>query len=187
MRLKHIPPTAGQGMTFAEAIIMIAISAVILIGAITVSWRILGAGVKISVSNELTANGRLALERIAQAIQESDAVKTSSSVFGSNPSKLVLDFPGDGTDMIIDTYTASVVYGGQSITVRKLRIQEGAGQPTDITNNTVNVANFVVFNRQRQAEPANLQIELVLQPLTAGQDPLRNRTLNLKTSVSLTH
>lgn len=166
-----------KGFSFPEIIIYIAIAAMVLVGVVLFSWRIIGAGVRVDVSTNLTQEGRLVLERITQAIRSADAVM-ETSVFNTNPGILNLDFPGTA-DVIIDTYLVSGI--------RKLRMKEGANAAIDLTSNQATVTNFIVVNLRRAAEPANLRIDLTLNAAQAGQDPARNHSIALQTSASLRH
>ena len=181
---KIISPKSKAAFTFVEAIIYIAIGAMVLVGVITFSWRIIGSGVKVDVSAELTQQGHLALERITQSVQGADGIV--SGAYGSYPGAVTLDYPGTA-DITVDTYTASVNVGGQSLTIRKLRLKEGVSAAVDLTSNRVNVTNFVLTNLRRGTEPANLRVALTLQTVSAGQDPQRNRSITLSTSASVRH
>lgn len=178
-----LPKLFHRGFTLPELIIYIAIAAMVLVAILQFSWGILGAGVKVEVSNELTQNGRLALERITQIIRAADSINVGASTFGNHPSVLVIDSPGANPDITLDTYLTTVTHGGEILTIRKIRARNGSA--VDLTSNQMNVTNFVVRNLTHAGEPENLQINLTLNTAQSGQDPLRNQSVTLQTSASL--
>lgn len=176
---------AVAGFTLPELIIYVAIAAMVLVSLLQFSWDILGAGVKVEVANELTQNGRLVLERVTQRVRAAEGLLAGASTLGVNPSVLVLDFPGASPDITFDTYLTTVNQGGEILTIRKLRIQDGSA--ADLTSNQINVTDFTVRNLTRGTERENLQITLTLRAAETGQDPLRDRSITLQTSASVRH
>ncbi|MFH0820934.1 MAG: hypothetical protein V1908_04120 [Candidatus Peregrinibacteria bacterium] len=184
MFLKFFHSKQRGGLTFPEVMIYIALGALVLTGIISFSWRVIGSGVKVEVSTELTQESRLALERITQSIQAADGVTTGT--FSSHPGTVTLDYPGTA-DIVIDTYTTTVTVGGQEVAIRKLRLREGAAAAVDLTSNRMNVTNFVITQLRRDAEVSSIRVSLTLQAVSTGQDPLYNRSLTLQTSASPRH
>jgi CxxC motif-containing protein (DUF1111 family) len=97
-----------------------------------------------------------------------------------------LDYAGSGTDVIIDTYTKDVTLSnGQIVTIRKLRIKEGALAYQDLTSDQVDVSNFVLRNLTKTSERKNINIEVTLEQLNPLNDPNYNTTISVETAISL--
>ncbi|MFH1012593.1 MAG: prepilin-type N-terminal cleavage/methylation domain-containing protein [Candidatus Peregrinibacteria bacterium] len=173
----------NKGFTMIELVVYVAVAAFILVGIVRFNWDIMGVGVKLNVSGELTQNSRLVLERITYKIQNAEALAVASSTFGVHPG--VLTVTASGANSIIDTYTKNVSIGGQTISIRKLRMKEGAAAAIDLTSDKVNVTHFVLTNLTRDEEPANVKMELTLEYVETGEDPLRNESLSVQTAASL--
>ncbi|MDP4008574.1 MAG: prepilin-type N-terminal cleavage/methylation domain-containing protein [Candidatus Peregrinibacteria bacterium] len=175
----------NKGFTLIELIIYVAIASGVLVSVITFAWAVIGSGVKVDVSSELTQNGRFVLEKITQEIHAAEDVVIGSSTFGVSPGVLTLDLSGPNTDVVFDTYAKDVTVGGQVISITKLRMQDGTDPAVDITSDKVNLTNFVLTNLTRDTEPANINIEITLVHITTGEDPLRDRNLSFETAVSI--
>jgi AAA+ superfamily predicted ATPase len=122
-------------------------------------------------------NSRLVMNQVAVNIKGAEDVFTGLSTFETNPGVLVLDYPGSGTDVIIDTYEKDLTIGGQIVTIRKLRIKEGSSDYVDITNDKVEVLNFFLTDMTRDNEKDNINVELTLGT--------NDSTISSETSISL--
>lgn len=175
----------NKGFTLIELIIYVGIAAAVLVLIVNFSWNVIGSGVKVNVSSELTQNGRLAMEKLTQEIHAAEDIVTGSSTFASHPGVLTLDLAGSGTDVIFDTYEKSVTVGGSAVTIRKLRFKDGSADYVDITSDKIDLTNFVLTNLTRNNEAANINIEMTLEYVNPGEDPERERDLEIETSVSI--
>lgn len=172
-----------KAFTLIELIVYIAILSIVLVSAIGFLWNIIGGSVRVSASTELTYSARLVQGNITYTGRNAHDVLTLSSTFDSHPGVLV--FETSGGDVTFDTVTEEITVGGQSVTIRKLRMKTGAGLPIDLTSDKVDVTNFVVKNRTRGTEPKNVKVEVTLTYVNPGQDLARNQTLSFETAVSI--
>lgn len=175
----------NKGFTLIELIVYVAIASGVLVSIITFAWAVMGSGVRVDVSSELTQNGRFILEKITQEIHAAENVVIDSSSFGVNPGVLTLDLAGPNTDVVFDTYSKNVIVGGQSVDITKLRMKDGDSPVLDITSDKVDVTNFVITNLTRDTEPANINVEVTLSYVTTGADPSRDRNLSFETGASI--
>jgi len=172
-----------KAFTLIELIIYIAILATVLVSTVGILWNVIGGSVRVSSSTEISYSARLVLDNITRAGRGASDVLTGSSTFGSHPGVLV--FGSAGGDITFDTTTKNITVGGQSVTIRKLRMKTGAGEPIDLTSDKVDVTNFIVKNRTRGTEPKNVKVEVTLASVNPGQDPARNKTLSFETAISI--
>ncbi|MBI5412145.1 DNRLRE domain-containing protein, partial [Candidatus Peregrinibacteria bacterium] len=103
------------------------------------------------------------------------------SSFDVNPGLLLLDFPGEGSEVIVDTYVQQVFLGGQPFLIRTLRMKEGEAVANDLTSQWVDVTNFSLSNRARASEAKNVKINLTLSSIGGGSED----SLNLETAASV--
>lgn len=178
-------PAAQNGFTLIELIVYIAISAMVLVTAVNIGWNLIMSEANITGKQEVYMSARMIVNQIQIKIREADDVITGSSTFGSHPGILTLDYPGGGTDIIFDTYTKNVTIGGQSITVRKLRIKEGSADYVDLTSDKVDVTNFTLTNLTRGNESKNINIELTIQRANPSNSPNFDASISLETAISI--
>lgn len=172
-----------KAFTLIELIIYVAILATVLVSTVGILWNVIGGSVRVSSSAEISYSARLVLDNITRAGRGASDILTASSTFGSHPGVLV--FGNVGGNITFDTITKNIIVGGQSITIRKLRMKTGTGEPIDLTSDKVDITNFVVKNRTRGTEPKNVKIEVSLAFINPGQDPARNKTLSFETAISI--
>ncbi len=158
------------------------LTSLVLLGVIRFGWDVIRANQTVQAKNEIQQNARLAFTRLGSALRSADRVyQPPDSLFDAHPGILALDFPGENTNAVIDTYSKNLILAGQSVTIRKLRLTEGA-QSFDLTSDRVNVSQFIVRNR---TQSENLQIIHFDLGLEAVSDP--NASLNLSASFTLRH
>lgn len=172
-----------KAFTLIELILYIAILAIVLVSTIGILWNVIGGSVRVSSSTELSYSARLILDNITRTGRGANDVLIASSTFDSHPGVLVFENPGG--NITFDTAVKNITVGGQSLTIRKLRMKTGAGSPIDLTSDKVDVTNFVVKNRTRGMEPKNAKVEVTLAFVNPGQDPARNKILSFETAVSI--
>lgn len=172
-----------KAFTLIELILYIAILAIVMVSTIGFLWNVIGSSVRVKASTELTYNARLVLDNITRLGRGANDVVTTSSVFAIHPGVLVLGYStGDAT---FDTATKNITVGGQSVTIRKLRMKIGAAAAIDLTSDSVDVTNFIVKNRTRGTEPKNIKVEVTLAHVNPGGDQARNQSLTFETAVSI--
>jgi type II secretory pathway pseudopilin PulG len=174
-----------KAFTLIELIIYVAIASMVLVASVRIGWNILQAQEKQEAQQEVLYNSRMALHHMQYYIRQAETVTTASSTFASHPGILTLDYAGEGTDVVIDTYTKSVTIGGQSTTIRKLRIKDGAASAVDITSDLIDVTDFTLTNLQRGTEPFNIHIALTLERENPGGVPQNDASESFETSLSL--
>lgn len=172
-----------KAFTLIELIIYIAIIAIVFVSTVGILWNVIGGSVRVNSSTEIAYSARLVLDNITRSCRNANDILIASSTFDSHPGVLV--FGNLEGDVTFDTATKNITVGGQSLTIRKLRMKTGAGSPIDLTSDKVDVTNFVVKNRTRGTEPKNVKVEVALAFVNPGQDPARNRTLSFETAVSI--
>lgn len=174
-----------QAFTLMEIIIYIAVFSLIMMAAMGVSMNLVSRNVSMKNSQEVYGNARLAMNTISKTIRSALDINTGSSTFASHPGVLSLKYSASSVDdIIIDTYTKSVVVGGVSTTIRSLRVKEGAGAYQDLTNEFVDVTNFVVRNLSRGSAKI-VNIEVTFQKVSASDDSDYDESVSLETAVGL--
>ncbi len=175
--------TSTRAFTLIELILYIAIMAIVLVSTIGFLWNIIGSSVRVSTSTELVYSARLVLDNMTRSGRGADDVIVASSTFGAHPGVLVFGYSTG--NVTFDTAAKNITVGGQSVTIRKLRMKTGAAAPIDLTSDKVDVTNFVVKNRTRGTEPKNVKVEVTLAYVNPGGDQARNRSLSFETAVSI--
>lgn len=178
-------PLKFEGITLVELIVYVAITSIVLLFVLRFMWNVSGVSIRVDVSTELIQNSRFILDKISYDLHVAENVVIGSSTFNTHPGALMLDMPAGAQNIFYDTYEKDILVGRQTIKIRKLRRRAGEQQAVDVTGDKVNVANFVLKNRTRAQESSNIKIEFTLAFVNPGQDPQRNRELNVETAVSL--
>ncbi len=179
-------PICKSGFTLVEIIVYIALSVLAFMFIIGIGQNLLIGTAKVQGERELSFNARTVMNLISQRIRGATSVVTASSTFNTNPGVLTLTYPGISPSIIFDTYTKTLTKptGGTYI-IRKLRMKEGSGSYIDLTNDKLNITNFVVRNLTRSTERKNINIELTFSEANPNNDPNINESLSLETAISL--
>jgi prepilin-type N-terminal cleavage/methylation domain-containing protein len=159
-----------KGFTLIEMLIYIMIASIIFIFTFNAGWNVFKASNHISVKQDVYTNTRIVANQFQKYIRGAGDILTDISVFNSNPGTLVLDYPGAGTDVIFDTYDKAVTIGGLPVTIKKMRIKEGAAAYVDLTNDKITVSNFSVKNFSRGSSKT-VQISLTLDRVNPDNNP----------------
>lgn len=173
------------GFTLMEVLLYVALSSIVIGGGTAIALRVLEDRAKHESVLEVQQLGELVVSRMQQNIRAADDVITASSTFGTHPGVLTLDFPGAGTDVIFDTYTTSVSFGGRMTTIRKLQMTDGGAAAVDLTSDLVDVTNFVLNDRTPGSETDNVQIELTIARVNLDNVPTYSAEQSFQTSVSI--
>jgi hypothetical protein len=174
-----------NGFSLMELIVYVAVSSLVLVTAVNIGVNLLLADANSFAKREVYYNARLVANQIQYQVRGADDVIVSSSVFGMNPGVLTLDYPGEGTDVIIDTYSKDVTVGGQVTTITKLRIKEGEAGYVDLTSDSVSVTNFTIINMTRGTESKNIKIGLEIKRANPGNDPKYDASISMETALSI--
>ncbi len=174
-----------KGFTLIELIVYIGISSIVLVTAVNIAWNLIVSNANSQGKSEVYFNSRFALHQLQLQVRAAEDFITGSSTFGSHPGVLTLDYPGEGTDVIFDTYTKNISVGGESVTIRKLRIKEGAADYVDITSDKVDIINFTLHDLTRWSEKTNINIELTIEKVNPGGDPNYDASISLETALSV--
>ena len=175
-----------KAFTLMEMLLYIALSAFVFFMIIETGLSVVTTFSRSKAQRDLNENARFVLEFITQKIHQADDVIVGSSTFGTHPGVLTLDYPGSGTDVLFETYTKNIsLPNGSSYNLRKLRIKEGTASYQNLTNDKVDVTNFVVRNLTRGSEAKNINIEITFQYFNPQNIPEYNLTYTVETAVSL--
>ena len=166
-----------KGFTLLELIIYIGIASMVIVAAAELVVGTTRAQAKSQELHEIHMNARLVMNQLTVKIKEAEDVFTGLSTFDTNPGILVLDYPGAGTDIIIDTYDKTVTRGSQDVIIKKLRIKEGSADYVDLTNDKVDLTNFVLSDMTRENEKDNINVQLTLA--------INDSDISVETSISL--
>lgn len=177
---------AQNGFTLVELIVYIGIASLSLMMILITGQNLISSNIRAQAQRELSVNVRPLMNQLTQSVRNAEDVVTASSTFNAHPGAITLDYAGSGTDVIIDTYTKDVTLSnGQIVTIRKLRIKEGALAYQDLTSDQVDVSNFVLRNLTKTTEKKNINIEVTLEQLNPLNDPNYNTTISVETAISL--
>lgn len=174
-----------KGFTLIEMLIYIMIASIVFIFAFNAGWNVFKASNHISVRQDVYTNTRIIANQFQKYVRGAGDILTNISVFNSNPGVLALDYPGVGTDVIFDTYSKDVTIGGRVITIKKIRIKDGAAAYEDLTNDKINVSNFVVKNFSRGGLSKTVQISLTLDRVNPDNNPDFSASGSFTTSFTL--
>lgn len=175
-----------RAFTLVEMILYIALSAFVFFMIIETGLSVVTTFSRSKAQRDLNENARFVLNFLTEKIRHADDVIVTLSTFGTHPGSLVLDYPGSDTNVIFETYTKNIsLPDGSSYNLRKLRIKEGTAGYQNLTNDKVEITNFVVRNLTRGTEPKNINIELTLQYFNPQNIPEYNLSYTVETAISL--
>ena len=183
MIFKQLPRRAG--FTLVEAMLALALVAVVLVAGFDLLWQVLSAQVSSTALREAQQNAHLAVRKMEEELRGAAGVQTGASRFGVNPGVLSLDYPGTARDILFDTATTTVSIGGGDVEVRFLRAAVGGSSPVALTGDLVTVTSLVFTDMTRPGSPESVRLEISIQTLNPGGDPSRNASLDLTSTVTL--
>lgn len=180
--------TRRRGFTLVEALIYIVLAALAFTFIIGIGQDLLLGSVKIQGEREVSFNARTAVNLITQKIRGATDIVLGSSTFNTSPGVLTITYPGISPSIIFDTYQKTLTKStGGTYVIHKLRMKEGAATAVDLTNDKVNITNFVVRNLTKSTEPHNINVELTFQQANPANDPNLNASISIETAISLRH
>lgn len=167
-----------KGFTLVETIEYIGILAILMIPLTALVWTFLGDQVQQSRRSEVTDGGTFALATISETTRSAASI-SANTVYDTHPGSLEVD--DDGTTVVFDTYERTVTQGSQDITIRTLRMTEGASPAVDLTSDDVTVDNFTITDLSPTGATT---IEITLQLSSAN--PSNNKTYYAQNSWTTT-
>lgn len=174
-----------KAFTLLEIIVYVAVFSIIMIAAMGVSLNLVLRNVSVKSSQEIYGNARLAMNTITRTIHGALDINTGSSTFASHPGVLNLKYSASSQDnVIIDTYTKNVSVGGVTTAIRALRMKEGQGVYQDLTNDSIDVTNFIVRNLTHGSAKI-VNIETTFRKANVSGNSNYDASLSLETSVGL--
>lgn len=162
------PAIGRAGFTLVEAVLALALAAVVLVAGFNLLWQVLSAQATSVALREAQGNAQLALGRIEVELRSAAGVQSGASVFGVNPGVLSLDYPGTARDVVFDIATTTVAIGGSDVEIRILRVALGGGSPLALTSAQVDVTNLVFTNLTRLGHPASVRVALTVRTVNPG-------------------
>lgn len=159
--------TNQRGFTLMEFLIYIGITIVVLMSSVTFAWTIMNDRVKQDAVVEATDGCNFVIDKISYYTKRSASV-SGSTVYGTNPGKLVLTMP-DASSITFDTYTKSVMKGEVSVNIKKARLQVGAAAAVDLISDDLNVMNFVI-NDWSNTKAVTLKFLLTINTVNPSSD-----------------
>ena len=123
---------------------------------------------------------------LTDTLVSADAIRTSTSTLGVNPSTLRL-MDVDGVTVIIDCPTVSVTFpSGNAHDVRRLRMQIGAADPVYLTDTDIDVTSWRVdVVRDSASVLTGLRVNLAFAMVTPTAGVLREATFSGTTTFDL--
>ncbi len=174
--LVHSP--RKRGFTLVETILYLGIASVFIAFMIGFYWQMRQGGVQASISTEVKENGSQAVELIKFTARNGEGLNQVGSAFDSHPGVLELDY-SDGNRRF-ETYQKNVTVGGSSVTIRKLRFNHVGSSINDITSDHVDVVDFQVSDYTVGGEPESFQIDLTLNHVNPGSDPVYDESFSTR-------
>jgi len=131
MRINCIKTGFTKGFTIIEFLIYIAILAIAIAGMGLILSNIFRVGVRTDVIQEVSHNGRFAMQRIGQAVRESSDIVEPAT----EGNVLELSFEDEDKDPTVF-----------DVSEGKLRIKEGSGNYIELTTSSV-IVDRLVFKK----------------------------------------
>ena len=141
----------NRGYTLIEAIIYIAILAVMVVVFVSLLITMTRAYASFRLARDIVSSSETALERLIGEVRNAGGVN-ASSVLGTDPGRLVLDTTdGNGAATTMDFYLFNDV----------LMLKEGSNVAASTTSARVKVDNLV-FRQINTAESSAVKVEMTL-------------------------
>ncbi len=171
-----------SGLSLVEYVIYIGIAAVVLVAMVSYAWILINDQTKQERLAEVNDVGAYVLETIVYETERASMIG-GSTVYGTNPGKLVLNF-SSGPNVTFETYQTTVYLGDTPVTITKLTRQEGTGLPVDITGDNINITNFVLTDLSKTGA-TTVAIDLTLNSLNPEDSKVYESENSWTTSVTL--
>jgi len=148
----------NSGFTLLEFLLYIAIIGVTVVAAGAILFNILFAKAKLSALDEVNHNGRFAMEKIADAVRNAEAINAPAPQAASGSLSLQM---ADGS---LDPTVFSLSGGAMTIA-------EGVGAPAAITTGDVTVSDAVFTNVSYAGTPGTVRIRMTIASVNPDNRP----------------
>lgn len=175
MRLAKEPiarRAAAAGYTLVELLVYIAIISTLLFAATAFFGVVVDARVKNQSITEVNQQGAQAMELIGQTIRNATSITTPAA--GASGASLTLVVPTGSLSPTVFDSSSNV-----------LRITEGAGAATSLTNSKVQVSSLTFRNLTRSGTPGIVQVSFTLARVNANNRNEYSYSKSFQTSVGL--
>ncbi|MBI4136129.1 MAG: prepilin-type N-terminal cleavage/methylation domain-containing protein [Candidatus Vogelbacteria bacterium] len=140
-----------KGYTLVEAIIYVAILAILAVTFISLLFTMVQAYTEFRLARDLVSSAALGLERVGRETRQAASVDPASTL-GSHPGRLLLNTTNEsGAPKTVDFY----------LSAGALMIKDGAALAASTTSGLVTVDNLV-FRQINTAESQAVKVELTL-------------------------
>lgn len=168
-------PLSPEGFTLIEVLIYVALMGMAVSSFVYLSVTVSASRSKTTVTQEVQANTRVALDLISQQIRAATGINSGASVFDADPGVLSLAMADSGSNpTVIDLSADDGV----------LQITRGAGPSLAVTSDEVRVTNLV-FTNLTDGERENVRVEITVAYANDSGDVLFTSSQSLQTSVSV--
>jgi len=144
-----------RGISLLEAVIYVAILAMIFVVVINTVIAVSNSFGKARLTRNVTSHGSAALERMLREVRLADSVNDSLSILGSHPGVLVLNTVISASD---DTPTSRTF----SLDAGTLTLQEEESTPVPMTRG-VAVSNLVFYKITASTTSEAVRIEMTVE------------------------
>jgi prepilin-type N-terminal cleavage/methylation domain-containing protein len=145
-----------RGFTLIELLIYIAVLGMMLVGVGGTAWNVMAGGERASVIEEISANGRFALNRITEAVREAEGI--NSPAIGSATTTLSLVMGDPEKDPTVFSLN------DQSLTIKR----GGEEEAMDVTSRIVKVTDLEFANVSSTGTPGTVSVKFVLSQRTSS-------------------
>ncbi|OGH58928.1 MAG: hypothetical protein A2725_04240 [Candidatus Magasanikbacteria bacterium RIFCSPHIGHO2_01_FULL_33_34] len=149
-----------KGFTLIEMLIYVAIIGGVVFTFVSFAISVVNSRNKTYTVSEVQANTRTALNVMTQKIRSSEAINTSTSIFGVDPGYLSLS-------MSSSTLNPTIISLDQDNGV--LQIKEGVSASSTITIDKLNITNLQ-FTNLTDGDRENVRIDMTIEYGTANTE-----------------
>lgn len=175
----------ARGITLLETVLYIGMLMVALPTMVSFVLQISQQELLFDARTRMEQTAGLVLSELQNTVVAADAVRTSTSTLGVNPSTLRLT-DGNGNAVVVDCPTVAVTMpGGNTHNVRRLRMQTGVSPAVWLTDGEIDVTKWQVSTVRDSANTlTGLRIEFDTA-MIAPSATQRNATFTGDTTISL--
>lgn len=178
--------TAAKGMTLLEVVLYIGMIMIVLPAMVTFVFHLQGQQGMFDARTRMGQSAEAVRSVLAHTLVSADAVRTSTSTLGANPSTLRL-VDVDGVAVVVDCPTVSVTFPGGAVEdVRRVRMQVGAAAPVYLTDSDIDVTSWRVDTVRDSANVlTGLRVNLAFAMLAPTTSVLRTEEFTGTTTYDL--
>ena len=174
-----------RGVSLLETVLYIGLLAIILPAMAVFFLQVQLQHVAFDARTRLEQTAALTFSELQNNLTAAQAITTSTSTFGVNPS--ILRFKDvSGATVVIDCPSVSVVFPGGSQNVRRLRMQTGAAPAIYLTDSDIDVTSWQVTTIKNSADVlTGLRFNVNFALLGATKSVYRKAAFKSNTTISL--